>query len=247
MLQITNLHKSFGRNAVIKGVDMTIRAGKLTAILGPNGSGKTTIIKSILGMVLPDKGEIIFDGENIKKHWNYRRKLNYLPQIARFPENLKVKELLELVKQLRMQESGEEAIIQRFGLENDMNKSLRNLSGGTRQKVNLLLAFMFNNPMIILDEPSNGLDPVALLRLKELLALEIKAGKTILFTTHIMSLVEDLAEEIIFILEGKVYFQGSQKELIEQTGENNLEHAIARILETKGLKSSELKTMKADA
>ena len=230
MLKITNLHKSFGKNQVIKGLDLSIEPGKLTAILGPNGSGKTTIIKSILGMVIPDKGEIIFDGENIKKHWNYRRKLNYLPQIARFPENLRVKELLELVKELRMQESDEQDIIEKFVLKNDLDKPLRNLSGGTRQKVNLLLTFMFNNPMIILDEPSNGLDPVALLTLKEMISSEVKNGKTILFTTHIMSLVEDLAEEIIFILEGKVYFQGTQSKLMELTSESNLERSIAAIL-----------------
>ena len=235
MLQIINLHKSFGKNQVIKGVDLFIEPGKLTAILGPNGSGKTTIIKSILGMVIPDKGEIIFDGENIKKHWNYRKKLNYLPQIARFPENLRVKELLALVKVLRRQESDEQEIIDRFALGNDLDKPLRNLSGGTRQKVNLLLTFMFNNPMIILDEPSNGLDPVALLALKELISSEMKKGKTILFTTHIMSLVEDLAEEIIFILEGKVYFQGTQPKLMELTSERNLERSIAAILSSNGV------------
>jgi len=235
LIAIKNLKKKFGRNPVIKGIDLSINPGKITAILGPNGSGKTTIIKSILGMVIPDEGEILFEGKGIKRKWMYRERINYLPQIARFPENLKVRELIRLVKDLRKQDSEEVNLISFFDLEGEMEKAIRNLSGGTKQKLNLVLTFMFNNPLIILDEPSNGLDPVALLRLKDLIGAEVKNGKTVLFTTHIMSLVEDLAQEIIFILEGKVYFKGTQQELIELTGESNLERAIAKVLDHHGI------------
>jgi Cu-processing system ATP-binding protein len=127
--------------------------------------------------------------------------------------------------------SKEEEIIELFGVEPFLDKKLSNLSGGTKQKVNLVLTFMFDSPLYILDEPTAGLDPVSLIHLKELIQKEKSKGKTLLITTHIMSLVEELSDEIIFLLEGKIYFQGSVQELEKETGQSDLEHAIARILE----------------
>jgi Cu-processing system ATP-binding protein len=120
-------------------------------------------------------------------------------------------------------------LIEYFGLQPFLNKQLSNLSGGTKQKVNIVLAFMFDNPLLILDEPTNGLDPVALIKLKEMIAKEIERGKTILFTTHIIRLVEDLAEDIVFLLEGKTYYQGPVLGLVEKHEASDLEHAIADI------------------
>ncbi|MEK6481348.1 ABC transporter ATP-binding protein [Catalinimonas sp. 4WD22] len=231
MITINKLYKSFGSNQVLKGVDLDISSGGIFAILGPNGSGKTTLIKSLLGLVIPDKGDIQIDGKLIKKQWLYRQQIAYLPQIARFPENLKVQELIRMVKDIRQQEAVNEAeIIGAFELEDFLDKKLRALSGGTRQKVNILLSLMFDNPIIILDEPTVGLDPVAMIRLKEMILRERAAGKTIILTTHIMSLVENLADEIVFLLEGHIHFRGSLQELVRQSGEVDLEHAIAQML-----------------
>ncbi|MDF9801341.1 Cu-processing system ATP-binding protein [Catalinimonas alkaloidigena] len=231
MITIKNLYKSFGPNQVLKGVDLDISSGGIFAILGPNGSGKTTLIKSLLGLVHPDKGEIYLEGKKIHREWLYRQHIAYLPQIARFPENLKVKELISMVKDIRQQQAVYEAeIIEGFELEEFLDKTLRSLSGGTRQKVNILLSLMFDNPVIILDEPTVGLDPVAMIRLKEMILREREAGKTIILTTHIMSLVETLADEIVFLLEGHIHFRGSLQELVRQSGEVDLEHAIAQML-----------------
>ncbi|MEK6480947.1 ABC transporter ATP-binding protein [Catalinimonas sp. 4WD22] len=231
MITIKKLYKSFGPNQVLKGVDLDISSGGIFAILGPNGSGKTTLIKSLLGLVHPDEGEIYLDGKKIRKEWLYRQKIAYLPQIARFPENLKVQELISMVKDIRQQQAVYEAeIIEAFELESFLDKKLRSLSGGTRQKVNILLSLMFDNPVIILDEPTVGLDPVAMIRLKEMILREREAGKTIILTTHIMSLVETLADEIVFLLEGHIHFRGSLQELVRQSGEVDLEHAIAQML-----------------
>ncbi|MGB0864666.1 MAG: ABC transporter ATP-binding protein [Saprospiraceae bacterium] len=230
MISIKNLYKSFGKNEVLKGIDIDFNASGITAVLGPNGSGKTTLIKSVLGMVIPNRGEILVNGKSIKKHWEYRSQIDYLPQIARFPENLKVNDLITMIKDLRSQPSDEQTFITNFGLEPFLDKRLGTLSGGTKQKVNLLLAFMYDNPILILDEPTNGLDPVALIRLKDLVRAERAKGKTILMTTHIMSLVEELADEIVFLLEGKVYFRGKVQALLEAQGEANLERAIAKML-----------------
>jgi Cu-processing system ATP-binding protein len=231
MIEIKALLKSFGKNQVLKGLSATISKSKITAILGPNGSGKTTLIKSILGMVIPDKGTITIDGVNIKDQSEYRRNINYLPQIARFPENLKVRELIHMIKDLRSQPTDESELVQIFKLKPYLGMKLRTLSGGTRQKVNVALAFMYDTPLIIMDEPTAGLDPVAILHLKEMIALQKKAGKTIIFTTHIISLVEDLADEIIFLLEGKIYFKGELIQMKNEHDAESLEKSIAMILE----------------
>nr|WP_297789655.1 ABC transporter ATP-binding protein [uncultured Allomuricauda sp.] len=231
-IEINNLHKKFGKNQVLKGVDLTIDKGHIYAILGPNGSGKTTLIKSILGMVIPDKGNISILDSPIKKDWKYRKKIDYLPQIANFPPNIKVKELIHMIKDLRNSPSSEGELIALFGLEPFLNKKLSTLSGGTKQKVNIVLTFMFDTPLIILDEPTTGLDPKALISLKELIRKEKANGKTILITSHIMQIVEEMADEILYLLEGEIYFKGSIKELLNRTEQTNFEHAIAAITTT---------------
>lgn len=230
MITIKDLHKKFGKLIVLDGLDLEINKGGIFAILGPNGSGKTTLIKSVLGMVVPDKGDIIFDGKSILNKWEYRNNLNYLPQIANFPANLSVIELIKMVKNLRLKKANENELIELFGLKEFLYKKLGNLSGGTKQKVNLVLTFMFDSEVIILDEPTAGLDPIALIHLKELIHKEKEKGKTILITTHIISFVEQVADEIVFLLDGQIYFKGSANALKEQTQNESLEHAIAHLI-----------------
>lgn len=230
MVNIQNLYKAFGKNQVLSGVDLSIKEGGIFAVLGPNGSGKTTMIKSILGMVIPNKGTITIQGQNIKNSSNYRHQIDYLPQIANFPSNLMVKELIKMIKDLRGKTNEDERLIKLFTLEPFLDKKLGTLSGGTKQKVNLVLTFMFNSPLIILDEPTSGLDPISLIRLKDLIKAEKAKGKTILITSHIMSFVEEISDEIVFILEGKIYFKGSVSELKTKTNQPDFEHAIASIL-----------------
>jgi Cu-processing system ATP-binding protein len=230
MVNIQNIHKKFGKNIVLSGVNLDIKEGGIFAVLGPNGSGKTTLIKSILGMVIPNKGEIKVLGDNIKNHSDYRYKIDYLPQIANFPSNLKVKELIKMIKDLRGNTHEDERLIELFKLGPFLNKKLGNLSGGTKQKVNIVLTFMFNSPLLILDEPTTGLDPISLIRLKELIQAEKAKGKTILITSHIMSFVEEVSDEIVFLLEGKIYFKGTITALKTKTSQPDFEHAIASIL-----------------
>jgi Cu-processing system ATP-binding protein len=230
MIEFKNLHKRFGKLVVLDGLDLEISKGGIFAILGPNGSGKTTLIKCLLGMVIPNKGEIIFDKKSVLRQWEYRNNLNYLPQIANFPPNLTVIELINMVKNLRPKASSDEELIELFGLKSFLDKKLGNLSGGTKQKVNVLLTFMFDSELIILDEPTNGLDPIALIHLKEIIQKEKDKGKTILITTHIMSFVDEVADEIVFLLDGKIYFKGTIEALKKQTNNDNLEHAIANLM-----------------
>lgn len=233
MVSIENLHKSFGPVDVLQGINLKLEQKGIIAILGPNGSGKTTLIKSILGMVIPQKGKIYLEEKQVIGQWAYRNEISYMPQIANFPQNLKVRELIDMIKNLRSQTTLDKDLIAMFKLENFLDKKLGTLSGGTKQKVNIVLTFMFDSPLIILDEPTTGLDPVALIHLKKLIADEKAKGKMILITTHIMNLVEEVADRVIFLLDGNIYFDGTVSALKENTKQSNLERAIAEILKHK--------------
>jgi Cu-processing system ATP-binding protein len=229
MIEIQNLQKQFGANHVLKGVNLSVEKGGILAVLGPNGSGKTTLIKCLLGMVIPDSGAILVNGADIHGHWEYRRHINYLPQIANFPGNLRVRELLNMIKDLRRMPGDEEGLIALFRLQPFLDKKLGTLSGGTNQKVNLVMALMFNSPLLVLDEPTTGLDPASVIRLKELIAKEKARGTTILITSHIMQFVENVAEEVIYLLEGRICFKGTIPALKRATRQTDFEHAIAAI------------------
>ena len=230
MIEFKDVHKKYGKLEVLKGVSFTIKDGGIFAILGPNGSGKTTSMKSFLGMVIPTKGDIFFNGKSIKNQWAYREQISYLPQIANFPSNLKVKELIAMIKNIKKLPCHDQELIELFGLQKHLNKSLGNLSGGTKQKVNLVLTFMVDVPILVLDEPTSGLDPIAILALKKLILREKEKGKTILITSHILSFIEELSDEILFILEGNIYFRGTPGQLLETTQRDNFQEAIAELL-----------------
>lgn len=232
MIHVKDLSKSFAKLKVLDRINLTIDKGGIYAVLGPNGSGKTTFLKIVLGMVLPDGGQLFYKEKNILKSHEYRRSIGYLPQIARFPDNLTVGELIAMIADVRNAPSEPDALIALFGLGDFMGKKLGNLSGGTRQKVNIVLTFMFDSPVLVLDEPTAGLDPVSLIKLKELIREEKSKGKIILITSHIMSLVEELADEVFFLLEGNIYFNGTIAELRSRTQTEDLEHAIAVLLKT---------------
>lgn len=232
MIHFKNIHKSFGRQKVLLGIDVLIDQPGIYAVLGPNGSGKTTLIKSLMGMVRPSDGEILFMNQKLKDD-EYRRHIAYLPQIARFPENLSTSEFLDFIENIRGKADRRKELIEWFGLEPYIKKNLRTLSGGTRQKINLVSALMYDTKVVVLDEPTIGLDPVALIKLKDWIHRERAAGKIILLTTHVMDIVEELADEIIFILEGKVYYRGDKSTLYRKTGTPDVEHAIAHLLTLK--------------
>ena len=232
MITFKGLRKKFGPLTVLDDIDLEIPSGVATGIVGPNGSGKTTAIKALLGLVKPNRGDICLDGESIKGQWNYRRKIGYMPQIARYPENMTVGELFEFIKEVRgAKQSNEKELIDYFGLKTELEKRMRTLSGGTRQKVGAVLAMMFDPEILIFDEPTAGLDPQASVQFKSLIRSEKEKGKTILLTTHIMSEIEELADHLIFIVEGSIRYHGPMKELIEKQQEQRLEGAVAKMME----------------
>lgn len=232
MINITELKKSFGPLKVLKGIDLEIPKGQATGLVGPNGAGKTTLIKTLLGLTKADSGHITINGTTLNGNWEYRRDIGYMPQVARYPENMKVYELLDFIKGLRDQEAvSEKELIEQFNLGPELGKMLRNLSGGNRQKVGATLAMMFDPQILFFDEPTAGLDPRASHRFKQRVQTEKENGKTIIITSHIMSELEQLVDHVIFILEGNVRFYGRMDDLLKQSNETRLESAIARLMD----------------
>jgi Cu-processing system ATP-binding protein len=234
MIRTTGLTKSFGRLKVLDDISFTIDPKAVTAIIGPNASGKSTLIKSILGLVRPDSGHIFIEDEPILHRWDYRKRIGYMPQIARFPENLRVREIFRMVMDIRgVSELEDEELIELFELEGLMNRSVRVLSGGTRQKINAAIAFMFSPDILILDEPTAGLDPVAISILKEKIERERQAGRTVILTSHNMHEVDEIADHILFLLDGRTCFDGSLLALKENTSQQKLDQAIVSLLESR--------------
>lgn len=232
MISIQGLTKHYGKTRVVENLDFEIGTGRVISMLGPNGSGKSTIIKCILNLVRPNAGTITVDGVS-SKNIEARRKIAYMPQVAHFAENINATRLIHLISDLRNEHPDPSVLIEYFELSEHMKKPLSDLSGGSRQKVSAILAFLFDTPIIILDEPTVGLDPVARVNFKKLVLKEKARGKTIFFTSHITGDVEEVADEIAFLLDGGIVFRGTIQELVESTGERNLEHAIAKFIKNK--------------
>ncbi len=232
MIIASNVSKKFGKLKALDDVSVTCNKGECIALIGPNGSGKTTLIKSILGMVVCDSGFITFNGKNIKHHWQYRENIGYMPQIGRYPDNTSIGQVLEMMKDIRGKKNMQldEDLVNQFGLKEILNKRMRTLSGGTRQKVSAALAFLFNPDVLILDEPTAGLDPVASEILKGKIIDEKSKGKLVLITSHILSELDDLISQVIYMQDGKLCFHKSITSLQQETGEKKLSKAIATVM-----------------
>jgi Cu-processing system ATP-binding protein len=233
MIIASNVSKKFGQLKALDNVSATCTRGECVALIGPNGSGKTTLIKSILGMVVPNSGFITFNGKNILHDWLYREHIGYMPQTGKYPENMSIRQVISMMKDIRHKTGSkllDEELLVSFGLDKLLDKRMRTLSGGTRQKVSATLAFLFNPDVLILDEPTAGLDPLASEVLKEKIIKEKQKGKLILITSHILSDLDDLITQVIYMHEGKLIFHKSLADLKADTGEIKLSRAIASVM-----------------
>ena len=168
MIRLTNINKQFKKLHALKDINIELKKGQAVSLIGPNGSGKTTIIKSILGLVTPNSGQIFFDDVDITEQVDYRSRIGYMPQIGRYPDNMKIGQLFKMIKNIRDTEKNlDEELYYKFKLDTILDKSMRNLSGGTWKNVIAALAFLFDADVLILDEPTAGLDPLSSEILKE--------------------------------------------------------------------------------
>ncbi len=233
MIIASNVSKRFGKLKALNNVSATCMKGECIALIGPNGSGKTTLIKTILGMVVPNSGFITFNGKNILHDWLYRAQIGYMPQIGRYPENMTIYQVISMMKDIRHKNNPEvldEELLESFGLNQLLNKRMRTLSGGTRQKFSAMLAFLFKPDVLILDEPTAGLDPLAAEILKQKIYSEKQKGKLILITSHILSDLDELISEVIYMQEGNLVFHKTIQELRKETGQEKLSKAIAYLM-----------------
>jgi Cu-processing system ATP-binding protein len=232
MIRIEHINKKFKKLIALYDIHAVFEKGQVISLIGPNGSGKTTLIKCILGMVKADKGKIFFNNEPINGDPSYRSQIGYMPQIGRYPDNMKIGQLFKMLKNIRNVPTDklDEELVEKFKLKEIFNKPMRTLSGGTRQKVSAALAFLFDPDVLILDEPTAGLDPLSSEILKEKILKEKSKNKLILITSHILSDLDELTTHIMYLQEGKLEFFKEIEQLREETGELKLGKAIARIM-----------------
>ncbi len=233
MIRVTRLNKSFGKLDVLRDISVDLREGRVTAVMGPNAAGKTTLIKCILGLVKADEGVIDVRGTRVDGDHRYREQIGYMPQSGHFPENLTGAEIIGFLRRLRADQDAlpDESLIHLLGLASELTKPVRDLSGGTRQKLSAAIAFLFDPPILILDEPTAGLDPRSSSTLKDKILEARAAGKTVVLTSHIMSEVDELADYVVFLDGGHIIFEGEANELRSATGEQRIERALARMME----------------
>lgn len=232
MIRIENLNKRFKKLQALDDISVSFNKGMVVSLIGPNGSGKTTLIKSILGLVKPDSGKIYFANKPINDGFAYRNNIGYMPQIGRYPDNMKIGQLFEMLKNIRnvSDNSLDNELIRQYDLCSMFEKPMRTLSGGTRQKVSAAIAFLFNPEVLILDEPTAGLDPLSSEILKLKIMKEKQKGKLILITSHVLSDLEDFTSHVMYLQDGKQLFMKDINTLREETGEYKLGKAITSIM-----------------
>ena len=230
MITLDGVRKAYGSRRVLEGVSLSLAPGRITGLVGPNGSGKTTLIKLILGLARPDAGRMLFDGTPFDTDGLYRARIGYAPQSPRLPDHLAVGELFAMLRALRPGAAVDEAMLDAFGLRAEWGTPVGTLSGGWRQKLANACAFLFSPDVLILDEPTAGLDPIASGMFKAALRQARTDGRTILISSHILVELEEFADDVAFLNEGHLRFAGPIEALLKETGTRRLEPAVAALL-----------------
>lgn len=231
MIEIKNLTKKFNKFTALQDINLECKKGHSIAFIGPNGCGKTTLIKCILGLNVVEFGDILVSGNSVKKDFLYREKIGYMPQIGKYPENMTIGQTIKMIQDNRKNvENLDTELLEAFELPKLYDKKMSTLSGGTTQKVSAVLAFMFHPEIIILDEPTAGLDPLASEILKNKIIKERNNGKLIIITSHLLSELDDMVNEIVFINDGKILVHQSVEDLKTETQQTKISGAITNIL-----------------
>lgn len=219
LVEVRGLTKNYHKGVpALDNLTLTIPRGKIIGLLGPNGSGKTTLIKLINGLLTPTTGEVLING--LKPGVESKAVISYLPERTYFEKKMKVSELLDFFQDFYADFSRERAEEMLQNLQIDSNASLKTLSKGTKEKVQLILVMSRNAQLYILDEPIAGVDPAARDYILRTILTNYKQDSTILLSTHLISDIENILDEVLFIRNGKLLLQSSVEELREQQGKS---------------------------
>lgn len=233
MISINNIRKTYGQQVVLDEVNLDFTKGQSIALIGPNGSGKTTLIKCVLGLTFPDSGEIKVLNMPVDKSPEYRRVIGYMPQLNQFPPQMRVRQLFDLIREMRFDvkpEDYDNSLYQKFDIDRMKNKALGTLSGGMKQQVSASLAFFFDPEIILLDEPTAGLDPISNELLKAKINKEIAKDRLIITTSHVLSDLDEISNHVVYLMQGKVRFSESLDSMAQRTGEQRLNKMIVKLL-----------------
>lgn len=227
MLQVKQLKKAYGKYQALDGLSMEIKKGSLYGFVGPNGAGKTTTIKILTGLLGADSGQVLIDGEDALLHQREMKgKIGYVPDVFGTYDNLKVWEYMDFFAACYGLEgltarSRCSLLLEQVGLEDRMDFYVDGLSRGMKQRLCLAQALIHDPMLLVLDEPSSGLDPKTRLEFKELLLELNEQGKTILISSHVLSELDQMCSDIGIIDQGKLILSGSIKEIMERVDQSN--------------------------
>ncbi|PKA15849.1 ABC transporter ATP-binding protein [Leptospira haakeii] len=231
MMQVQDLTVQYGKSLAVKGISFDAKEGNILSLIGPNGSGKSSVLKSIVGLVKPSHGSIKFAR---REEGQIGFKIGYMPQAPLFPKNVKVSELVDFLKKLESSDPEEfNELFELLGLKNYENIKFGALSGGTKQKVNILQCFSVRKPVYIVDEPTASLDPYISNLLKEILLRKKKEGALLVFSTHILSEVEEIADRFLLMSEGSLLIDDSPGNFVKNKSGGNLQNTLMEFWNTK--------------
>jgi ABC-2 type transport system ATP-binding protein len=232
MIEIQNLTRRYGSFTAVDNISLTIKPGSIFGLLGPNGAGKTTTVKCLVGSIKPTSGDILVNGKSVTgSDLEVKRMIGYVPESPSVFRNLTAQEYLQLVGKLyqlpdALLEKKIPEILDRFGLIEKKNEQLLSFSKGMLQKIVIAQALLHNPSVLIFDEPLNGLDAKSAVLLKEIMRTAAGRGKTVVFLSHTLDVVEKLCDEIAILHMGKVLTTGNALSIIAFSGCENLEQAF---------------------
>jgi Cu-processing system ATP-binding protein len=237
-INIAHISKRFGSIQALEDIHTSLLDDQCIALIGPNGCGKSTLIKSILGLVIPDRGDIFVNGIKINSDSSYRKDIGYMPQIGRYPDHMKVYQVFELIEKIRNAGYKKDyELYELFQISSIANQYMYTLSGGTRQKISAVLAFLYSPGILILDEPTSGLDPLSAELLKTKIKKVNEAGNLIIITSHILSDLDELCSHVIYMQDGRLVFNKPIQKLQAETNEVKLNKMITHLIKNEHSKS----------
>ncbi len=242
MIEVKNVSKRYGNFEAIKDISFKIEEGEIVGFLGPNGAGKSTTMNMITGFIEPTSGKIVVNGFDIdKKPKKAKKEIGYMPENVPLYNDLTVKEFISYMADLKLVKHNDkkneiDRVLSVVGLKDVENKLIRNISRGYKQRVSLAGALVGNPKILILDEPTVGLDPKQVTEIRELIR-SLKENHTVILSSHILSEVSQMCNKIIIINKGQIVKIGNPEEIEEQTNENNI---ISIVIEDENNKFEDL-------